>query len=60
MHSAWRRWTGDVVLAVGRESVGSAADFNRKLSAANPGDTVMLLVQRGGGSQFIAVGVPKR
>ncbi|MEO6171125.1 MAG: Do family serine endopeptidase [Lysobacter sp.] len=52
--------SGDVVLAVGRESVGSAADFNRKLSAANPGDTVMLLVQRGGGSQFIAVGVPKR
>ncbi len=51
--------SGDVVLAVGRESVGSAAELNRKLSAAKPGDTVMLLVQRGGASQFIAVGVPK-
>ena len=52
--------SGDVVLAVGRESVGSAAELNRKLSTFKPGDTVMLLVQRGGSTQFIAVGVPKR
>lgn len=51
---------GDVIVAVGRENVASAAELNRKLSAAKAGDTLMLLVQRGGTSQFIAVGVPKR
>ena len=52
--------SGDVVVAVGRDSVGSAAELDRRLSAAKPGDTVMLLVQRGGASQFIALTVPKR
>ncbi|QOY62134.1 DegQ family serine endoprotease [Lysobacter sp. H21R4] len=51
---------GDVVVAVGRDSVGSPAELDRRLSTAKPGDTVMLLVQRGGSSQFIAVTVPKR
>jgi len=47
--------TGDVVLAIGRESVGSVADFNRGLADVEPGETVMLLVQRGGQTQFVAV-----
>ncbi len=51
---------GDVVVAVGRDSIGSAADLNRKLASAKSGETLMLLVQRGGATQFIAVGVPKR
>lgn len=50
---------GDVVVAVGRDSVGSAAELNSKLSAAKPGATLMLLVQRGGATQFMAVTVPK-
>lgn len=46
---------GDVILAVGRTSVGSTAALDRELSAIKPGDTAMLLVQRGGSSRYIAV-----
>ncbi len=47
---------GDVVLSVGRASVGSPADLDRELAAVRPGQTVMLLVRnRSGGTQFIAV-----
>ena len=46
---------GDVVLAVGRTSVWSPAALERELAGAGAGDTVMLLVRRGGGTQFVAV-----
>lgn len=46
---------GDVILAVGRNSVGTVAQLDRALSALKPGDTAMLLVQRGGSSRYIAV-----
>lgn len=47
--------SGDVVLAVGRSNVGSAAALNRELAKAGKGDTVMLLVRRGRNAQYIAV-----
>ena len=46
---------GDIILAVGRNSVRTSADLDRQLSAVKPGDTAMLLVQRGGTSRYIAV-----
>ncbi len=46
---------GDIILAVGRNSVGSAAQLDRELTTVKPGDTAMLLVQRGGSSRYIAV-----
>lgn len=46
---------GDIILAVGRNSVGSAAQLDRELAAVKPGDTAMLLVQRGGTSRYVAV-----
>ena len=46
---------GDIILAVGRASVGTVAQLDRALSALKPGDTAMLLVQRGGSSRYIAV-----
>jgi serine protease Do len=47
---------GDVVLAVGRTSVGTPADLDRELRAVRAGQTVMLLVsRRGAPPQFIAV-----
>ena len=46
---------GDVILSVGRASVGSASALNRELAGVKPGQTVMLLVRRGAGTQFIAV-----
>lgn len=47
--------SGDVVLSVGRASVGSPAALNRELAGVKPGQTVMLLVRRGAATQFIAV-----
>jgi serine protease Do len=46
---------GDVVLSVGRASVGSAAALDRELAGVKPGQTVMLLVRRGTATQFVAV-----
>ena len=47
--------SGDVVLSVGRASVGSAAALDRALAGVRDGQTVMLLVRRGGQTQFVAV-----
>jgi serine protease Do len=46
---------GDVILAVGRTTVGTRAALDRELRALKAGDTAMLLVQRGGSSRYIAV-----
>jgi len=46
---------GDIILAVGRNSVGTIAALDRELAALKPGDSAMLLVQRGGSSRYIAV-----
>lgn len=46
---------GDVVLAVGRTDVGSAAALDAQLRAVGTGKPVMLLVQRGGGTRYVAV-----
>lgn len=46
---------GDVVLQVGRSSVGSASALDRELGSIRSGQTVMLLVRRQGATQFIAV-----
>ena len=50
---------GDVILRVGRDSVKTAAEFNSAVKDVKAGDSVMLLVQRGETTQFIAVTVPK-
>jgi serine protease Do len=44
-----------VILSVGRTPVASAAALDRALRATSAGQTVMLLVRRGGGTQFVAV-----
>jgi serine protease Do len=46
---------GDIILSVGRSSVGSAAALDRALAGVKDGQTVMLLVRRGNATQFIAV-----
>ncbi|GAB3383112.1 Do family serine endopeptidase [Lysobacter fragariae] len=46
---------GDVVLSVGRRSVGSASALDRELGGVKQGQTVMLLVRRGAATQFVAV-----
>lgn len=46
---------GDVILAVGRNDVGSAEALNAQLRAAGTDRPVMLLVRRGGGTRYITV-----
>ncbi|MDQ3287736.1 MAG: trypsin-like peptidase domain-containing protein [Pseudomonadota bacterium] len=46
---------GDVILAIGRNTVGNPAELSRELSSVRPGDTVMVLVRRGGNTQYVAV-----
>ncbi|MBC7988703.1 MAG: DegQ family serine endoprotease [Luteimonas sp.] len=46
---------GDVILSVGRSAVASAAALDRELRGVKAGQTVMLLVRRGNGTQFVAV-----
>jgi serine protease Do len=46
---------GDVVLQVGRASVGSVAALDRELGKVGKGQTAMLLVRRDGATQFVAV-----
>jgi serine protease Do len=46
---------GDVILAVGRTDVASAAALDARLRAAGAGKPVMLLVRRGAGTQYITV-----
>ena len=46
---------GARVLAVGRNDVGSANALNAQLRGLKPGQAVMLLVRRGGGTQYVTV-----
>ncbi len=46
---------GDVVLSVGRADVDSPAKLDRALAGAKPGQTIMLLINRRGARQFVAV-----
>jgi serine protease Do len=51
---------GDVILEINREPVKSVDDYRDRISAAKPGDTLLFLVYRGGGSLFIPVEIPKK
>ncbi|MDG6349336.1 PDZ domain-containing protein, partial [Luteimonas sp. 8-5] len=48
---------GDVVLRVGRAAVGTPAQLDSALRDVKPGSTVMLLLNRRGNVQFVAVTV---
>ncbi|MBS7458610.1 DegQ family serine endoprotease [Coralloluteibacterium stylophorae] len=46
---------GDIVTRVGRETIRSKADFEAAVGDADGDEPVMLLLQRGGRSQFVTV-----
>ena len=46
---------GDVIMAVGSKAVGNVSALNSALSGVKAGDAVMLLVRRGGSTQYVAV-----
>lgn len=49
---------GDIVLRLNNAVIASPADFDRAVSALPAGKSVPVLVQRGGGSVFLALRVP--
>lgn len=51
---------GDVVLRVGNRDVNDIAAFKSATAAVKPGDTVLLLISRGGASRFVAITVPRK
>jgi serine protease Do len=51
---------GDVILEINREPVKSVSDYRDRIDDAKPGDTLLFLVYRGGGSLFIPVEIPKK
>lgn len=51
---------GDIVLRVGTTPVGSASALDRELARVDDADTVMLLVRRGGATQFVPITPDKR
>ena len=46
---------GDVILAIGRTSVGSAKDLQSALASIKPGQTVMLRLGGRGGTRFVTL-----
>jgi serine protease Do len=49
---------GDVVLQVGREPVGTVAEFDAAAKALRPGDTARLLVRNARSTGFVSFPVP--
>jgi serine protease Do len=46
---------GDVVMEVNRQPVASASEFNRAITATPKDSPVLLLINRGGATTFIAI-----
>lgn len=51
---------GDVVLEVNRQEITSLTDWDRALAEVQPGDTVLLLIDRGGRTYFVPLRAEKR
>jgi serine protease Do len=51
---------GDVILEINRQPVKSVGDYRDRVRSAKPGDTLLFLVYRRGGSMFVPVEVPKK
>jgi serine protease Do len=51
---------GDIVLEVNRQEIASLADWDRALTEVRPGDTVLLLIDRGGRTYFVPLKAEKR
>ncbi len=51
---------GDVIVAINRNRIASAAEFERMLAQAKPGEPVALLVRRGEAALYVALTVPPK
>ncbi|HEX5353849.1 MAG TPA: Do family serine endopeptidase [Rhodanobacteraceae bacterium] len=51
---------GDVILRVGNKPVNNVTGFRRDTANVKRGSTVLVLVNRGGQNQFVAISVPEK
>jgi serine protease Do len=51
---------GDVILEINRKTISSVTDYKASVSPAKPGDTLLFLIYRRGGSLFVPVEIPKK
>ncbi|MCS7242448.1 DegQ family serine endoprotease [Candidatus Caldatribacterium sp.] len=51
---------GDVILEVNRKEIASLADWESALAQVRPGDTVLLLIDRGGRTYFVPLKAEER
>ena len=51
---------GDVILEINRQPVQDVGDYRARIETAKPGDTLLFLIYRRGGSLFVPVEVPKK
>jgi len=51
---------GDVILEINRRTVSSVGDYREVVAKAKPGDTLLFLIFRRGGSTFVPVQIPEK
>jgi serine protease Do len=51
---------GDVILEINREPISDVDDYRERIRDAKPGETLLFLVYRRGGSLFVPVEIPKK
>ncbi len=51
---------GDVILEINRKTIVNVQDYKTAVSGAKPGDTLLFLIYRRGGSLFVPVEIPKK
>ena len=51
---------GDIILEVNREPVKHLDEYYKAMDKAKKGDTILLWVKRGRGSQFVVISLGKR
>ena len=51
---------GDVILEINRQPVKDVDDYRDSIQDAKPGDTLLFLIYRRGGSMFVPVEIPKK
>ena len=51
---------GDVILEINRKPVNSVEEYRNSIQGGKPGDTLLFLIFRRGGSLFVPVEIPKK
>ncbi len=52
--------SGDQILEINRQGIGTIADYNRAVRALGPGTTALVRVKRGAGAIYVAIPIPQK